>query len=179
MLNKTTIAFLLGLLLGHLAHCDLDAQIQRLFPPNDPIERAVQKASHKYGVEADLIRSVIAAESNFDPHKTSWVGAQGLMQLMPQTAKELGVEDPFDIEQNVDGGTRYLKAQIEKFDGQLEWVIAAYNTGPNAVERYDGIPPFQETRNYVREVKAHLMHYRRASANGYPVGGPLSLRPGG
>ena len=95
---------------------------------------------------------MIAAESGFDAGAVSRKGAQGLMQLMPDTARDLGVDDVFDPWQNIDGGTRYLGAMIERFPGELKLAVAAYNAGPEAVKRHKGIPPYEETRTYVARV---------------------------
>ncbi|MBL0712140.1 MAG: lytic transglycosylase domain-containing protein [Desulfosarcina sp.] len=116
------------------------------------IERAIEMASRQYDLPADLIRSIIRHESNFNPRAESQAGAQGLMQLMPATACELGVSDSFDVRQNIDGGTRYLKQMLDHFDGDLRKALAAYNAGPGTVRRYDGVPPYPETRNYVHKV---------------------------
>ncbi len=116
------------------------------------IDQAVADAASKYGLPAGLVESVIRHESGFDPRAVSTAGAQGLMQLMPATAKELGVDDPFDIRQNVDAGSRYLKQMLDRFDGDLRKALAAYNAGPGTVRKYGGIPPYPETRNYVFKV---------------------------
>jgi len=113
---------------------------------------AIKRASREYGVSAALVKAVIAAESAFDPRAISRKGAQGLMQLMPDTAKHLGVDDALDPWQNIDGGTRYLGQMIERFPGELELAVAAYNAGPEAVTRHQGIPPYEETRGYVSRV---------------------------
>ncbi|MCD6363720.1 MAG: lytic transglycosylase domain-containing protein [Synergistetes bacterium] len=102
--------------------------------------------------------AVIQAESGFNPRAVSSKGAMGLMQLMPATARELGVSDPFDIEDNIMGGVKYLRYLSEKYKGNLELILAAYNAGPYAVDRYRGIPPYRETQNYVQRV---LSIYRR------------------
>jgi soluble lytic murein transglycosylase-like protein len=116
------------------------------------IQSAVRMASRKYGVPQQIIQSVIRCESNFNPDAVSHAGAQGLMQLMPLTAADLGVTDPFDIQQNVDGGTRYLREMLDRFEGNLEKSLAAYNAGPGTVIRYGGIPPYPETQAYVEKV---------------------------
>lgn len=116
------------------------------------IECAVQNAAREYGLPAELLRSVIRHESNYNPQALSPAGAQGLMQLMPATARELGVSDPFDIQQNIDGGSRYLKQMLDHFDGDLRKALAAYNAGPGTVRQYGDVPPYPETRNYVRKV---------------------------
>ena len=103
------------------------------------------------------MKAVVRAESNFQPDAVSPQGAQGLMQLMPQTAAELGIRDPMRADQNLRGGTRYLRAMIDRF-GDWRHALAAYNAGPHAVERYGGIPPYRETREYVDRV---LHYYRR------------------
>jgi len=117
------------------------------------IEKSIHKAARKYNLPAGLLRGVIRAESNFQVKAVSHAGAQGLMQLMPGTAKELGVDNPFDIEQNIDGGARYLRKMLDSFGGDLKVALAAYNAGPGAVEKYGGqIPPYQETKKYVDRV---------------------------
>ena len=116
------------------------------------IDQNVQKAAAKYDLSPDLIRGVIRAESNFKVKAISSAGAQGLMQLMPATAKELGVNNPFDIEQNIDGGAKYLRKMLDRFDGNVRTALAAYNAGPGTVIKYNGRVPYPETRQYVRRV---------------------------
>lgn len=117
------------------------------------IEKSICNAARKYNLPAALIRGVIRAESNFEVKAVSRAGAQGLMQLMPGTAKELGVDNPFDIEQNIDGGTRYLRKMLDSFGGDIKVALAAYNAGPGAVEKYGGkVPPYQETEQYINRV---------------------------
>ena len=117
------------------------------------IEKSIRKAARKYDLPSNLLRGVIRAESNFQVKAVSHAGARGLMQLMPQTAKELGVDNPFNIEQNIDGGARYLRKMLDNFGGDLKVALAAYNAGPGAVEKYGGqIPPYQETEQYIKRV---------------------------
>jgi hypothetical protein len=115
-------------------------------------DRFINAAAERYQLDIDLIRAVIDAESGFDSYAVSTKGAAGLMQLMPETARELGVGNPFDPEQNIDGGSRYLKGLLDKYDGEIRLALAAYNAGPNAVQRYGGIPPYKETQQYVKRV---------------------------
>ena len=105
-----------------------------------------------YSVDYNLVKAVIKAESNFNPKAVSRAGARGLMQLMPATAAQMGVEDSFNPEENVHGGARYLRELLERYRGDAIRALAAYNAGPEAVDRYDGVPPFPETRRYVRQV---------------------------
>jgi len=119
----------------------------------------VDEASKKYGLDKELILAIIKQESNFDPKAVSYVGACGLMQLMPETAKELGVSDPFDIRQNIMGGTKYIKQLLDQFK-DVKLAIAAYNAGPGNVMKYNGIPPFSETQNYVAKVLDNYINYK-------------------
>ena len=116
------------------------------------IEKSSQKAARKYDLSPGLIRGVIQAESNFRVDAVSRAGAQGLMQLMPATAKELGVTKPLDIEQNIDGGAHYLRKMLNRFGGDVKQALAAYNAGPGTVRKYAGNVPYRETIQYVDRV---------------------------
>lgn len=136
--------------------------------PPEQIDALVQQNSQTWGVDPDLIRAVMANESAFNPNATSTAGAQGLMQLMPETAASLGVTDAYNPEQNVWGGTRYLRGMLDRFGGNLTKAVAAYNAGPNAVERYGGVPPYAETQSYVENVLNSYQQYKNAQANPIP-----------
>ncbi|TAM62530.1 lytic transglycosylase domain-containing protein [bacterium] len=118
----------------------------------------VDASAARWNVDPALVNAVIANESGFDPQATSKVGAMGLMQLMPATAAGLGVSDPYDPQQNVAGGVRYLRGLLDRFNGDVSLAVAAYNAGPGAVEKYGGVPPYKETQQYVAAV---LDSYRR------------------
>jgi len=117
--------------------------------------------AERHGVDHRLVESLVEMESRFDSEAISRAGAMGLMQLMPAVAREYGVADPFDPWDNLDAGIRYLRKLLVRYDGDLERTLAAYNAGPGAVDRYDGIPPYTETRDYVRRV---LYRYRQRVA---------------
>ncbi|MDB5028826.1 MAG: lytic transglycosylase [Candidatus Eremiobacteraeota bacterium] len=128
----------------------------------EEIDALVQQNAATWQVDPALIKAVIANESGFNAHATSSVGAQGLMQLMPETAKGLGVRDSYDPAQNVAGGARYLRGLLDRFGGDKRLAIAAYNAGPGAVEKYGDVPPYAETRNYVENVLASFDKYSGA-----------------
>src|SRR5690606_23577021 len=124
----------------------------------------VAAAAREYGVDEAVVRAVIHAESAFNPRALSRVGAQGLMQLMPATADRFGVSDAFDATQNIRGGVKYLAWLLERFDGNITLAAAGYNAGEGAVDRYDGVPPYRETRRYVERVGILADRYRQALA---------------
>lgn len=120
------------------------------------LEEIFTEASERYNVPKDLIKAIAKTESDFNPNATSGSGAQGLMQLMPATAKELGVTDAYDPYQNVMGGTKYISQLLDKYDGDVKLALAAYNAGSGNVAKYGGIPPFKETQNYVVKVMNYM-----------------------
>lgn len=121
-----------------------------------PFVTAVERAAGEHGVSPALLVAMMRVESAFDPEAVSPKGAVGLMQLMPTTADLLSVEDPTDPEQNIAGGAEWLRHMLDRFDGDLDLALAAYNAGPETVSRYGGIPPYRETQNYVRAVRRHF-----------------------
>ncbi len=134
----------------------LDSSIENKKNPTptsrSEINELIDKYAEQAGLDVDFVKAVINQESGFNPNATSKCGAMGLMQLMPSTAKGLGVTNAYDPEQNIQGGTKYLKGLMDRFDNNKSLALAAYNAGPNAVKKYGGIPPYQETQNYVKNV---------------------------
>ena len=139
-------------------------------PTERDYDHLILEVAALHGVEPGLVKAVIAAESNFKPQAVSRVGAQGLMQLMPATAAELGVDRPFGVVENIDGGVRYLRAMLDRF-GDVARALAAYNAGPGAVDRHRGVPPYPETRAYIKRV---LEYHRRYQADFDRPGGSRS-----
>ena len=120
----------------------------------------IKEAAKQFGVDSSLIKAVIKAESDFDYQAVSGKGAQGLMQLMPETATDMEVRDPFNPEENILGGTRYLSLLLDRFDNNKSLALAAYNAGPEKVENYNGIPPYRETQTFVKKVLNYYQEYR-------------------
>lgn len=127
------------------------------------IDEIVETFSNKYGIDGDFIKAIIKQESGFNQNATSKKGAMGLMQLMPKTAESLGVLDAYNPTQNIEGGVKYLKSLLDKFDNNRELALAAYNAGPSAVKKYGGIPPYKETQNYVNSIMDTYNKVKEAS----------------
>jgi hypothetical protein len=143
-------------------HHALNHTVSKSVPskPLTPYDPYIQNASEKHQMDPDLIKAVIKQESNFNSRDVSNKGAQGLMQLMPETAEGLGVQNVFDPYENIHAGTRFLRILLEDFNGDLEKALAAYNAGPSVVKKYGKIPPYKETQEYVRNVLNYYGIYR-------------------
>jgi soluble lytic murein transglycosylase-like protein len=140
-----------------------------------PFAAEIDAAAARNGVDPALLRGLIRQESNFDPGAKSPAGAIGLCQLMPATAAGLGVTNPSDPVQNIEGGAKYLKQQLDRFGGDVSKALAAYNAGPGAVQRYNGVPPYAETQSYVQRVTAYANEYRQASTTAAPAATSVAL----
>lgn len=140
-------------------HAQSDSKIALTSTPSDTdkgVRRHIQVAAARYGVDTNLVDAVAWQESRYKPHARSRTGAIGVMQLMPDTARQLGVRNPHDVEQNVTGGTAYLRQQLERFGNNVPLALAAYNAGPGAVIKHRGIPPYPETQKYVQQILRRL-----------------------
>lgn len=127
------------------------------------VDEIIEVFSEKYGVDEDFIKAIIKQESGFNPKATSKKGAMGLMQLMPKTAKALGVVDAYNPSQNIEGGVKHLKGLLDSYNGDKELALAAYNAGSGAVRKYGGIPPYKETQNYVKSIMSSYNKIKEAN----------------
>ncbi|MGC9518565.1 MAG: transglycosylase SLT domain-containing protein [Desulfuromonadaceae bacterium] len=127
---------------------------------NASVHELVEHYARKYSLDPALVKAVVKAESNFNPRSVSSAGARGLMQVMPATALEMEIYDLYDPSQNIAAGSLYLRRMFERFDGDLDLALAAYNAGPAIVEKYGGVPPYAETRTYLENVKKYFNQYR-------------------
>jgi soluble lytic murein transglycosylase len=138
--------------------------------PNRPLEsnitdlydHVISEASHTHGVSFSLLKALIKTESDFNPRAVSSAGARGLMQLMPENIKTFKIKNPFDPRENIMGGTQYLKQLIDRFNGKLPLALAAYNAGPGVVEKYQRVPPFKETENFVKQVMKYYSFFNKS-----------------
>ena len=148
---------------------DLEMQSQTaLLPNDDSFSNHINDAAKANGLDPFLIKSIIKVESDFDPSARSSVGALGLMQLMPATANLVECDDPLNARQNILGGSKYFRMMLNRFNGKIDYALAAYNAGPGNVDKYKGIPPFRETQNYVRKVNHYYKQYSsNSSGNSY------------
>jgi soluble lytic murein transglycosylase-like protein len=161
---------------GALAGTSTTATVASAGTGSTPYAAEIDAAAARHGLDPALLRGLIRAESNFDPNAGSHAGAQGLTQLMPGTAAALGVTNPLDPAQSIEGGAKYLAEQLERFGGDVTKALAAYNAGPGAVARYGGVPPYAETQAYVRRVTQYAEQYRGASGAATGATLPYSTR---
>jgi soluble lytic murein transglycosylase-like protein len=129
-----------------------------------PYKTIIKKAAERYEIDPALVKAIIMAESNYNPRAISKMGARGLMQLMPATAEALGVEDCFNPEHNIHAGVRYFRQLLDRFDGNIEFALAAYNAGSRKVRKYNGIPPYRATQIYIEKVFVYYERYKKEMA---------------
>lgn len=135
---------------------DFSDTLEAGFHVSGDMEAAFGEASRTYHIPSAVLKAVAKAESEFNPRAQSHCGAMGIMQLMPATARSLGVSNPWDMRQNIMGGSKYLRNMLDKYDGNLKLALAAYNAGSKNVDKYGGVPPFEETQNYVQKIFGYL-----------------------
>jgi len=155
------------------------ARVSTVSQRGDRFESLITQHAEAAGLSPVLVRAVIETESAFNPRAVSRVGAMGLMQLMPGTARDLGVNDPFDPNENIRGGTTYLRSLLDRFKGNIQLALAAYNAGPGAVERYDGIPPYRETRNYVAKLSNKIKDVKAIKRGSLTIYEVIEVTPDG
>ena len=151
------------ILQNHIDPSAIKPEIQGIpaqIPKIDPLDAIIQTEAKKRDLDPDLIRAVIKAESGFNPQAVSSKGAEGLMQLMPKTSSMLGVNDPFNPKQNISGGTEYLQSMFKKF-GSMDKSLAAYNAGPGSVQKFGGVPPYKETKEYVERIGHYYDEFKK------------------
>jgi soluble lytic murein transglycosylase-like protein len=151
---------------GYQAHNPIPSRRYISSYDKNRYDQYISSASRQYNVGFELIKAVIHAESAFNPRAVSHKGARGLMQLMPGTASYLGVKNSFDPQENIFGGTRYLREMLDRYDHDLRLSLAAYNAGPEAVDRTRGVPPYEETHNYIRQVSGLMRIYGSVASSG-------------